>query len=215
MRRVPLDSCRLRQAAGLAADGLRAARRRRDRGHQHLRCWAGPLPHRRGMGMPLVEVDRPDRAARRPPGGLPRRGPRSHRRAINQFHAVAATAPPTTRCGPSSCPDAPVTSAPSPTSRAGPPKDLHPRDLPLPQLKRYIAREVHRANTRPLPLAPHPHHAPRPAHPGRSPASHRRPTVRDHRPTALRIERGLTRVPAIQIQIHAWLTATGTIQIAA
>ena len=82
-------------------------------------------------------------------------------------------------------------------------------------LKRYIAREVHRAITRPLPLAP------------------RGAILRDLRTQAglplrvvaeqfaitaqrlSRIERGLTRDPALQTQIHAWLTAPDMIQIAA
>ncbi len=82
-------------------------------------------------------------------------------------------------------------------------------------LKRYIAREVHRAITRPLPLAP------------------RGAVLRDLRiqtgqPLRIvadqfeittqrlsRIERGLTRDPATQTQIHAWLTAPDTTHIAA
>lgn len=82
-------------------------------------------------------------------------------------------------------------------------------------LKRYIAREVHRAITRPLPLAP------------------RGVVLRELRTQAglpmrlvaqqfatttnrlSRIERGLTRDPALQTQIHAWLTRPDATQIAA
>ena len=82
-------------------------------------------------------------------------------------------------------------------------------------LKRYIAREVHRAITRPIPLAP------------------RGAVLRELRTQAglplrivaeqfgitphrlSRIERGLTRDPDTQTQIHAWLTAPETNRIAA
>jgi transposase len=82
-------------------------------------------------------------------------------------------------------------------------------------LKRYIAREVHRAITRPLPLAP------------------RGVVLRDLRTQAgrplrivaeqfgitaqrlSRIERGVTRAPATQTRIHTWLTAPAITQIAA
>ncbi len=82
-------------------------------------------------------------------------------------------------------------------------------------LKRYIAREVHRAITRPLPLSP------------------RGAVLRELRTQAdlplrivaeqfattpnrlSRIERGLTRDPALQTRIHAWLTRPETVQIAA
>ena len=82
-------------------------------------------------------------------------------------------------------------------------------------LKRYIAREVHRAITQPLPLAPR----------GvvlrglRTQAGLPLRTVAEQFATTTnrisRIERGLTRDPDLQTRIHAWLTQTNTTDIAA
>ncbi len=82
-------------------------------------------------------------------------------------------------------------------------------------LKRYVAREVHRALTRPLPLAPRG-------------AELRRLRQQAGLPMRLvaepfditvqrlsRIERGITRNPNLQTRIHAWLTETNTTHMAA
>ena len=82
-------------------------------------------------------------------------------------------------------------------------------------LKRYVAREVHRALTRPLELAPRG-------------TELRRLRTEAGLPLRLvaepfdipvqrlsRIERGITRDPDLQTRIHAWLTQPNTIHIAA
>lgn len=82
-------------------------------------------------------------------------------------------------------------------------------------LKRYIAREVHRAITKPLPLAPRGAELRR----LRTEAGLPLRIVAEHVgipvPRLSRIERGLTRDPDMQTRIHAWLTEPDTAQIAA
>ncbi len=82
-------------------------------------------------------------------------------------------------------------------------------------LKRYIAREVHRAITRPLPLAPRGAELRRLRNeaglPLRIVAAQFDITVQ----RLSRIERGLARDPATQTLIHTWLTETDIAQIAA
>ncbi len=82
-------------------------------------------------------------------------------------------------------------------------------------LKRYIAREVHRAMTRPLPLAPRGAELRR----LRTEAGLPLRIVAEHVdipvPRLSRIERGLTRDPDMQTTIHAWLTELDIAQIAA
>jgi transposase len=82
-------------------------------------------------------------------------------------------------------------------------------------LKRYIAREVHRALTRPLPLAPRGAELRR----LRTQAGLPLRVVADRFDTNAqrlsRVERGLTRDPELQTRIHAWLTQPETDQIAA
>jgi hypothetical protein len=82
-------------------------------------------------------------------------------------------------------------------------------------LKRYIARQVHRAMTRPLPLAPRGAELrwlrTEPGLPLRVVAEQFETTVQ----RLSRMERGLTSAPDIQARIHAWLTQPDTVQIAA
>jgi transposase len=82
-------------------------------------------------------------------------------------------------------------------------------------LKRYIAREAHRALTRPLPLAPRGAELRR----LRTEAGLPLRIVAEHVdipvPRLSRIERGLTRDPDMQTRIHAWLTEPDITQIAA
>jgi transposase len=82
-------------------------------------------------------------------------------------------------------------------------------------LKRYIARDVHRAIARPLPLAPRGtalrNLRTQAGLPLRVVAEHFGITAQ----RLSRIERGLTRDPANQTRIHGWLSAPETIEIAA
>jgi len=82
-------------------------------------------------------------------------------------------------------------------------------------LKRYIAREIHRAITRPLPLAPRGAElrqirtaAGLPLHAVAGPFEM---TIQ----RLSRIERGITRDPDLQTRIHTWLTTPATTQLAA
>lgn len=82
-------------------------------------------------------------------------------------------------------------------------------------LKRYIAREVHRAITRPLPLAPRGAELRR----LRTEAGLPLRTIAEKFDITTqrlsRIERGLTRDPDMHTRIHAWLTEPDIAQIAA
>ncbi len=82
-------------------------------------------------------------------------------------------------------------------------------------LKRYVAREVHRALTRPLELAPRGAELRR----LRTEAGLPMRIVAEHFdipvPRLGRIERSITRDPDLQTRIHAWLTQPNTAQIAA
>jgi len=82
-------------------------------------------------------------------------------------------------------------------------------------LKRYVAREVHRAITRPIPLAPRGAELRR----LRTDAGLPLRVIADQFDTTVqrlsRIERGLTRDPDLQTRVHTWLTQPDTAEIAA
>jgi len=82
-------------------------------------------------------------------------------------------------------------------------------------LKRFIAREVHRALTRPLPLAPRGAELRRLRTEARLPLRIIAEQFDIPIPRLSRIERGLTRDPEMQTRIHAWLTEPEIVQIAA
>ncbi len=82
-------------------------------------------------------------------------------------------------------------------------------------LKRYIAREVHRAITRPLPLAPRGVELRRLRTEAGLPLRIVAAQFDIPIPRLSRIERGLTRDPDLQTRIHTWLTEPDITQIAA
>ncbi len=82
-------------------------------------------------------------------------------------------------------------------------------------LKRYVAREVHRALTRPLELAPRGAELRRLRTEAGLPLRIVAEQFDIPVPRLSRIERGLTRDPDTQTRIHAWLTEPNTAQIAA
>jgi len=82
-------------------------------------------------------------------------------------------------------------------------------------LKRYVAREVHRALTHPLELAPRGAELRRLRTAAGLPLRIVAEQFNIPIPRISRIERGLTREPDLQTRIHAWLTEQGITQIAA
>lgn len=82
-------------------------------------------------------------------------------------------------------------------------------------LKRYIAREVHRAITRPSPLAPRGAELRRLRNEAGLPLRVVAEQFETNAQRLSRIERGLTRDPDLQTRIRAWLTQPETDQIAA
>lgn len=72
-------------------------------------------------------------------------------------------------------------------------------------LKRYLAREIHKVLTNPPPLAPRGHQL-RSLRTGAGLPLRLVATAHDISTNRLsRIERGITREPALQTRIHAWL----------
>ena len=82
-------------------------------------------------------------------------------------------------------------------------------------LKRYIAREVHRAITRPSPLAPRGAELRRLRNGAGLPLRVVAELFETNPQRLSRVERGLTRDPDLQTRIHAWLTQPNTTDIAA
>ena len=82
-------------------------------------------------------------------------------------------------------------------------------------LKRYIAREVHRAITRPSLLAPRGAELRRLRNEAGLPLRVVAEQFDTHPQRISRVERGLTRDPDLQTRIHTWLTQPDTNQIAA
>ncbi len=82
-------------------------------------------------------------------------------------------------------------------------------------LKRYVAREVHRALTHPLELAPRGAELRRLRTAASLPLRIVAEQFNIPIPRLSRIERGLIREPDLQTRIHAWLTEQGITQIAA